>query len=405
MMIRVGVLLLCCMVTSTWALDRWNFTQKLAISGTPKTGIFHHLDGAGRKHIAVNEKYVAVTWEDDHSGDPQVYVAFLKRPGDAFSKALQISSGQEAYEPAITPLDQKRFVTAWEQDGSIWASLVQPSQHSEPIKLSRHPSSHVSLASFNNRVFAVWREQQGRLWSLHVAVLIPNDEQLNIDGIQVIEDDKLLHPVLYPTITASASGICVAWEDRRAGHTRLMFSHRAYESKRFGAIDNLNEFFSNRNEYDKGNGVTRVSMHAFGEEEVIAAWMDKRRGGVGYGIFAALGDGGGEAFGPNERVHGLEGDAQPHYNPVTTGNAQGDFVIIWDDFRRGNSDIWLSSYNADDEWSEDFSPQTASGPGEQSHASAALDAAGNLHLIWIERTDPLSPTRLWYSYGSKQPSD
>ena len=57
-------------------------------------------------------------------------------------------------------------------------------------------------------------------------------------------------------------------------------------SKPFNTPQSLNEFYSDRNEYDKGNGVTRVSLASFGEDEILAAWMDKRRGGNGYGIFA-----------------------------------------------------------------------------------------------------------------------
>jgi hypothetical protein len=127
--------------------------------------------------------------------------------------------------------------------------------------------------------------------------------------------------------------------------------------------------------------------------------MDKRRGGAGYGIFAALGSDGGENFGPNEKVHGEQGDRQPHYNPAVGGNLAGDFVVAWDDFRRGDSDIWLSHYNEDDEWSRDFSPPPASGAGEQSHPAVALDDRGGLHLLWIERADMDAPSRLWYSHG------
>ena len=127
--------------------------------------------------------------------------------------------------------------------------------------------------------------------------------------------------------------------------------------------------------------------------------MDKRRGGLGYGIFAALGAEGGEIFGPNEKVHAEAGDRQPHYNPAAAGNQAGDFVVAWDDFRQGDSDIWLSSYNEDDEWSHDFSPEVASGAGEQSHPAVVLDDRGSLHLLWIERADMDSPSRLWYGRG------
>jgi hypothetical protein len=210
-------------------------------------------------------------------------------------------------------------------------------------------------------------------------------------------------PVLSPSLAVNAAGLCIAWEDRRAGHTRLLVSHSADAETAFGPVRNLNEFFSNRNQYDKGSGVTRVSLAAFGGDEIVAAWMDKRRGGAGYGIFAALGAQGGDMFGPNEKVHGEPGDTLPHYNPATAGNAAGEFVVAWDDFRRGDSDVWMSAYGDNLEWGPDFSPPPASGAGEQSHPALALDAAGGLHLLWIEREQPDAPSRLWYSHGAARP--
>ena len=41
----------------------------------------------------------------------------------------------------------------------------------------------------------------------------------------------------------------------------------------------------------------------------------------------------------------------------------------------------------------------ASGPGEQSHSAFVLDDRGGLHLLWIERADMDSPSRLWYGRG------
>ncbi len=67
--------------------------------------------------------------------------------------------------------------------------------------------------------------------------------------------------------------------------------------------------------------------------------------------------------------------------------------------RMGDSDIWLVSLDEDGEWGQNVSPVAASGSGEQSHASVALDESGGLHLVWIDRENPVAPTRLWYRYG------
>jgi hypothetical protein len=382
------------------ASDRWVFETRTAVSGEPANGVYHHLDGAGRKHIALSGQTVAAIWEDNRSRSPQVYAATKTGNEKLFSAAMLVSGGGEAYEPSIASLPENRFVLAWEQDAAIHARLLGTNGLAPALKLSSASASHVSLASLGSRVFAAWREQLDRRWFIRVANLDAKENgELVIESVATVEADGLNSQLLFPSLAVNAAGLCVAWEDRRAGHTRLMVSHSMDQGRNFSAAQHLNEFFSNRNQYDQGSGVTRVALAAFSGDEILAAWMDKRRGGAGYGIFAALGSDGGESFGPNEKVHGEQGDRQPHYNPAVGGNLAGDFVIAWDDFRRGDSDIWLSHYNEDDEWSRDFSPPPASGAGEQSHPAVALDERGGLHLLWIERADMDAPSRLWYSRG------
>jgi hypothetical protein len=319
---------------------------------------------------------------------------------------VQASSGSEAYEPAIAALGDKRFVLAFEQDASVYARILTAQGPGEPLRLSHGEASHISIASFRDSVFASWRERDGGRWFVKVASLRGAEaHRLALVSLTSIESDGLETPVLFPSVAANAAGISVAWEDRRAGHTRLLVSHAENVATGFDEPQALNEFFSARNQYDQGSGVTRVSLASFGRDEVLAAWMDKRRGGFGYGIFAALGSEGGRIFGPNEKVHGEQGDTQPHYNPATAGNAAGDFVVTWDDFRNGDSDVWISVYNSDLEWGQDYSPPVASGSGEQSHPSIALDEQHDLHLLWIERSELNGPTRLWYSLGKPLKTD
>ncbi|MBT8437381.1 MAG: hypothetical protein KJP11_08420 [Gammaproteobacteria bacterium] len=384
----------------TQASERWTFDSRISITDPPVDAVYHHLEGSGRKHIAVSGESVAVVWEDNRSRDPQIYAAIKSLTRKTFPTALLVSSGSEAYEPAIDAINANRFVLAFEQDASVFARIMTAKGLAEPVRLSRAAAGHVSIASFDDRVFASWRERDNAGWFIKIAALrVTNANRIVVESLQSVEADGLETPVLFPAVAVNSAGICIAWEDRRAGHTRLLVSHARAAGNSFTEPQFLNEFFSNRNQYDRGSGVTRVSLASFAQDEILAAWMDKRRGGKGYGIFAALGADAGESFGPNEKVHGEEGDTQPHYNPATAGNQSGDFVIAWDDFRRGDSDIWISAHNPDLEWSLDYAPPVASGNGEQSHPSIALDEQGNLHLVWIERAQPDGPSRLWYSLG------
>ncbi len=398
MKILLSISLLFLFSQTLLATDSWQFKNKIAITEAAQEGVFHHLEGAGRKHIAVSAEKVAVVWEDDHSGAPQIYLAQMKIGDKQFSGKLLVSNGEEAYEPAIVGLGKAQFVLAWEQDGAVYARSFHQSLH-KSIKLSTHSAGHVSLAARHNKIYAVWREQQGNNWSLWVASLgFDKSANLQLLTKNTVEAAEIHTPVLFPTIAINDTGLMLAWEDRQSGHTRLKYSY-SEDAVNFAEPQYLNEFFSNRNQYDKGSGVTRVSIASFAADEMVAAWMDKRRGGSGYGIYAALGSD--DSFGPNEKVHSQKGDKLPHYNPATAGNRNGDFVIAWDDFRLGNSDIWLSSYDDNSEWTVDYSPVSASGKGEQTHASIALDEKSGLHLIWVEREVKDGPTRLWYSYAKK----
>jgi hypothetical protein len=386
------------------AAAEWRFAPRIALSGPPLAGVFHHLEGAGRRHIALSGSIIAAVWEDDSSGDPQIYLAYKATGASAFSAPLRLSDGIEAYQPAITALPRGGFVVAYEQDAQVFARIWTEQGPGPALRLSTSgvESAQPTLASDGNRVFAAWREKANRSYTLQVSELAP-DNARNLQSLSrnPVEAAAQPRPMLMPTLALSPAGLAIAWEDRRAGHTRLLVSYSDPDSISFSAPGNLNEFYSNRNPYDKGNGVTRVTMTAMGEDEVIAAWMDKRRGGSGYGIFASMAAEGGAEFGPNEKVHGDQGDKLPHYNPAVAANSAGDFYVVWDDYRRGDSDIWLSGYNDDMEWDADFSPPPASGAGEQSHPAVWLDAAGGLHLLWVERAESLAPTRLFYSYGQR----
>jgi len=400
MRFRFAGLCLALAIFQAQSSERWIFDSRIAVTAPPVGAVYHHLEGSGRKHIAVTRESVAVVWEDNRSQASQIYVTLKSLTQETFPTALPASSGSEAYEPTIDAISGNRFVLAFEQDASVFARILTAEGLAEPTRLSRAAASHVSIASFDDRVFASWREQDDGGWFVKIAALrVGNANQLIVESLQSVESIGLETPVLFPAIAVNSAGLCVAWEDRRAGHTRLLVSHAEDAGKPFTKPQSLNEFFSNRNQYDRGSGVTRVSLASFAQDEILAAWMDKRRGGKGYGIFAALGADAGESFGPNEKVHSEEGDTQPHYNPATAGNQAGDFVITWDDFRHGDSDIWISAYNPDLEWSQDYAPPVASGSGEQSHPSIALDEQHNLHLLWIERSQLDGPSRLWYSLG------
>lgn len=394
---QILLLMLILLPLQLLAASHWRFSEKIAVTAKSQPGVFNHLDSAGRRSIALSGDQVAVTWEDNHSGQPQIYFAIKSDEGGSFSSPIQISTTREAYEPAIAGVSNGNFILVWEQNGAVVARTANATKLGPVVKLSNSAAGHATISSFNGKAYAAWREKRGRYPNIHFKQISADKTgKLTVSGTLPIEPTTVNAAQLYPTIAAGAAAVAIAWEDRREGHTRLLFSHTT-DGETFSEPGNLNEFRSNRNEYDKGNGVTRVALAAFGEDEVVAAWMDKRRSKTGYGIYAALGYNGGEEYELNEKVQGDEGDKLPHYNPAVTGNRAGAVIAAWDDYRSGTSDIWLSANSDGMAWSEDFSPPVASGPGEQSNPSITMDESGKLHLAWIEATAVGMPNRIWYA--------
>lgn len=288
-------------------------------------------------------------------------------------------------------------MAAWEQDSAVWARAAGSDFLGPALQLSRSEAGQVSLAADDGgRAFAVWREAEGAHHQLMVAELVVDWEDGSLtssDPIRV-EPDSASAPQLYPAIAAGSQGVVVAWEDRRHGHTRLVYAY-SEAGRAFMSPAELNEYRSGRTALDAGSGVSRVSLAANSKGEVVAVWMDKREASKGYGIWGAFSGDGGQSFGPNEKIHGPSGDALPHYSPAVSAEGDDAFIAVWDDFRKGDADLWLARFDGW-KWGEETLVRPASGAGEQSSAAIAYGVDGSLHFAWVESEIISGPTRLWY---------
>ena len=389
--------------------DSWEFSDPITVAGATGAPHYHHLDGAGRRHVATSEREVALVWEDDRSGAPQIYFAAKPLSAASFDRTFRLSTGNEAYEPALTRVDGTRWLVAWEQDGVIAARVIDPDGPGPVALLTPRGARQVTLASNpSGPLAAVWsRGREGgqlieaaslKIEKRIVALAAPVTSVASTGG----------HPFQgYPTATLSDEGLLiVAWEDRRAGHTRIYHSWREPETG-FAAERQLNEHNApttdGREVAGLGSGVMRATMAA-GEPGVVRTiWLDKRNPSSGYAVWGATSTDGGRTFGPNQMVQDDLGASVPQWHPSLTGRGSL-FVAAWDDTREAwsdsaeSGDVILSWHNGAG-WSPDLVVPHASGEGYQGSPAIALDPRGDLHLIWIERDDLSSPSRLRYMRG------
>lgn len=390
----------------------WEFGEPVTVAGVSDVAHFHHLDGAGRRHIAATADQVAVVWEDDRSGAPQVYFAIKPLRAQVFAAEMQLSDGKEAFEPAVAALGAGRWLAAWEQDGALVARLVDAQGMGVILPLAGAGSRQVTLAVDGaGRVAAVWaRDQQGgqllEASELHVA----GDSLSASAAVTVAPLAEHAHQGL-PAAAWSADGaLLIAWEDRRAGHTRLFATRREGVAGVASEVQ-LNEHFSpaegGQEMAGLGSGVMRVMLAADAGGMVRAIWLDKRNAASGYAVWGAASSDDGRSFGANGIVQDEGGAAVQQWHAALAAG-KPCFVAAWDDAREAWSDSnetgdVLLSWNFAGDWSSDLLVPGASGAGYQGSPALALDPHGDLHLLWIERDDLASPTRLRYLRGQLQP--
>jgi hypothetical protein len=408
---RTLLLLLLGLPAAAWAAP-WAFSEPTTVAGEVGEPHFHQLGGAGRRHLATSDSGVALAWGDDRSGNPQVYLAIGQRYKQGFERHEQLSDGDEAYEPALVSLGDDRWLAAWEQDNAVVARVVTRFGLGEIFVLAADGARQVTLASaLGGRVAAVWARD------------VPGGQQLESAGLEIRGDRIVVRqpavPVApvderpfqaFPSVVWTTDGaLLVAWEDRRAGHTRLFTARRETDAG-FTTATQLNEHNA-PTEGDQelvglGTGVMRVVLAVDAAAGIRAIWLDKRMAASGYAVWGAASADGGRSFGANAIVQDAQGAAVQQWHAALAGGVPG-FVAAWDDTREAwldeneSGDVLLS-WNLDGEWSSDLVVPGASGSGYQGSPAVALDPDGGIHLAWIERDDLSSPSRLRYLHGRWQ---
>jgi hypothetical protein len=390
------------LIAGNAAAAPWQFAPPVDVVA-PREGVFPHLDGAGRAHLVVSRGAVALAWEDNRSGSPQVHVAVKRDGARVFDAPRQASNGREAYEPAIAALADGSFVVAYEQDGALWARVIDARDAGAALKLADR-AAQVSIApSREGRLYAAWsqREEDG------VYIRLAEIEVQDGDGLAVRQPARRIDreagrgEQYYPSLAVSEGGVTVGWEDRRRGHTVILTAH-ARDGRRFAPPRPLNELPArSAAQYGKGTGAARVVLRAAAQGEVLAVWLDKRDFVSGYDIYSAHSGDGGASFGANRKIHDEFGQYAAQWH-VSLASGGGQVVAVWDDDRDETPDVFLA-WRVADGWSDNLAVPGATGAGEQVSPVITLDDAGNLHLVWIERGGESAASSLRYLYGRRHP--
>ncbi len=365
-----------------------------------KAGVFHHLDASGRNHLAVSSASVALVWEDNRSGAPGCFLA-LKGGGENGFREFPFGQG-ECFEPAIAAFDADRFLLIWEDVGGVHTAIADSAGPGQPTRLAASGGHGTLIQHPEFGAHAAWSAPDGRWRRVFHARLHSEGGRVRAGVAYPVDMKAASDDQIFPVLAASASGLMLAWEDRRHGHTVIYGSSSSDPAAIIWSSPariSGNPTGKQAGDLGRGTGAMRPALATFGKR-VAAAWLDKRDFLSGYDVYAALSGKDSLRFEKDQKAQDSFGDAIAQWHVAAAGNARGDLVLAWDDDRDGSADIWLTRLTAADasqSYSENFTLPEASGPGQQSDPVIALDAAGNLHLAWIERGND-GATRVLYTH-------
>ncbi|MBW8306652.1 MAG: hypothetical protein K0M46_07410 [Thiobacillus sp.] len=374
----------------------WMWDEALTVNSVQGAAIFPHIESANRQGVAVSGDTVGVVWEDNRDGSPQCYLATKPAVAAAFQPEVKLSTG-ECFEPVVLALGAGRFVAAWEEAGTVHAQVLPGGKR---LQLANTEAAQVTLALRGDALYAAWAEQAGRFRRIVVARLALTGDTLSVKSAQPVEAAMPADEQGWPALAVAGDGsVTVVWEDRRHRHTVPMTSH-SRDGNSFAPPARLTDHKSGSVDgLGAGTGAMRPTLTAWGEQGIAAVWLDKRDFLSGYDVFAAF-DTGSRRFGKNIRVQDNFGDNMAQWHALVVGDASGKLVAMWDDARDGTPDLWLSEWEGE-AFGDDLAVPAAAGPGWQSDPVATLDAAGTLHVVWLDR-DEAAGTRIRYARAARK---
>jgi len=385
-----------CIVLLGWvpvAAYAWTYPVEIPVNTLKQPHTYIHLESSGNRSLAIGKSWIAVAWEDNRSGQSQVYVAYKSGRHSRFTAAQRVSDSGPAYEPALAALADGRFVVVWEAQQHIWARIVGAHSRGKLQRLSTREAREVTISvARGGQIWLAWAAKLGRYYQIEVAKAALRGDQLHVLTEKPVDPKLPIQDQQYPTLAHCLDGTTVAWEDRRYGFTRILTAFAA-PGKWFGPLHKLNQARHQRGKvFGNGTGAMRVVLASNGRHELVASWLDKRDFAEGYDVYAAFSHDGGKTFGTNEKVEDAFGADHAQWHAVCAMDEQGHAVVAWDDQRNGNPDIWMSWHRSGG-WSDDASPRGANGNGRQTHPALAFDGRGRLHMAFLDDTKGISVIR------------
>jgi hypothetical protein len=282
---------------------------------------------------ASNGNFV-ITWTDSRNGDDSdIYAQRYSSDGSALSANFKVNNDQGTVSqtnPSIASDNDGNFVITWTDsrngNGDIYAQRY---------------SNDITPLGTNFKV----NNDQGSATSQYAS-----------------------------SVSSDRSGnFIVSWTDSRNGNGDIYAQRYSNDSTPLGTNFKVNN--------DQGSSASQYasSVSSNGSGDFIVTWVDMRNGNAD--IFAQRYSDVGIKQGTNFKINDNQENVY-HAYPAISAAINGDFVIIWQDWRTGNSDIFAQRYSSDGSAKgTNFKVNDDQGG---SNPSVSADGSGDVVITWTD---------------------
>ncbi|MBN2092640.1 Ig-like domain-containing protein [candidate division KSB1 bacterium] len=181
-----------------------------------------------------------------------------------------------------------------------------------------------------------------------------------------------------PSVSIGGNGNwVVVWQDGRSGTHLYGQRFNSNGTKLSG------NFLIKDDTFNSGQGDPCVAQDNSGNFVVI--WQDDRNSNGD--IYGQRYRSSATALGNNIKINTDKGSERQLY-PAIAVNDNGQFVLVWEDYRNGNSDIYGQLYdNQAKKQSINFKINKDTGSSTQRFPDVAIDNSGNFAVVWDDNRD------------------